>query len=80
MFSVAPNILLAPNMTQNAERKHRTQDANTAHFRSSFYLFYILFKIQAKMCKNDFLCVIQFESILIQFECIQYCDAEFCMV
>ena len=28
---VAPNILLAPNMTQNAERKHRTQDANTAH-------------------------------------------------
>ena len=33
MFSVAPNILLAPNMTQNAERKHRTQDANTAHNR-----------------------------------------------
>ena len=25
MFSVAPNILLAPNMTQKAERKHRTQ-------------------------------------------------------
>ena len=35
MFSVAPNIVLAPNMTQNAERKHRTQDANTAHFQSS---------------------------------------------
>ena len=35
MFSVAPNILLAPNMTQNAERKHRTQNTNTAHFRSS---------------------------------------------
>ena len=34
MFSVAPNIVLAPNMTQNAERKHRTQDANTAHFQS----------------------------------------------
>ena len=34
MFSMAPNILLAPNMTQNAERKHRTQDANTTHFRS----------------------------------------------
>ena len=34
MFSVAPNILLAPNMTQNAERKHRTQNTNTAHFRS----------------------------------------------
>ena len=33
---MAPNILLAPHMTQNAERKHRTQDANTAHFRSSF--------------------------------------------
>ena len=25
MFSVVPNILLAPNMTQNAERKHSTQ-------------------------------------------------------
>ena len=33
MFSMVPNILLAPNMTQNAERKHRTQDANTAHNR-----------------------------------------------
>ena len=33
MFSVAPNILLAPNMTQNAERKHRTQNTNTAHIR-----------------------------------------------
>ena len=28
MFSVAPN------MTQNAERKHRTQNTNTAHIRS----------------------------------------------
>ena len=34
MFSMVPNIVLAPNMTQNAERKHRTQDANTAHFQS----------------------------------------------
>ena len=34
MFSVAPNIVFAPNMTQNAERKHRTQDTNTAHFHS----------------------------------------------
>ena len=25
MFSVAPNILLAPNMTQNANTEHRTQ-------------------------------------------------------
>ena len=33
MFSVVPNIVLAPNMTQNAERKHRTQDANTAPIR-----------------------------------------------
>ena len=38
MFSVAPNIVLAPNMTQNAERKHRTQDANTANFRSCLNL------------------------------------------
>ena len=36
MFSVVPNIVLAPNMTQNAERKHRTQDANTAHNRLHF--------------------------------------------
>ena len=34
MFSVVPNIVLAPNMTQNTERKHRTQDTNTANFRS----------------------------------------------
>ena len=33
MFSVGPNIVLAPNMTQNAERKHRTQNTNTAHIR-----------------------------------------------
>ena len=37
MFSVAPNIVFAPNMTQNAERKHRTQDTNTAHFQSPPY-------------------------------------------
>ena len=33
MFSVAPNIVLVPNMTQNTERKHRTQDTNTAPIR-----------------------------------------------
>ena len=33
MFSVAPNIVFAPNMTQNAERKHRTQNTNTAPIR-----------------------------------------------
>ena len=33
---MAPNIVFAPNMTQNAERKHRTQDTNTADFRSFF--------------------------------------------
>ena len=33
MFSMAPNIVFAPNMTQNAERKHRTQNTNTAHIR-----------------------------------------------
>ena len=37
MFSVAPNILLAPNMMQNAERKHRTQNANTAHNRCKVF-------------------------------------------
>ena len=41
MFSMVPNILLVPNMTQNAERKHRTQDTNTANFRSSIrYISY----------------------------------------
>ena len=39
MFSVAPNIVLAPNMTQNAERKHRTQNTNTAHIRLLIYAF-----------------------------------------
>ena len=33
MFSMAPNIVLVPNMMQNAERKHRTQNTNTAHIR-----------------------------------------------
>ena len=33
MFSVAPNIVLVPDMMQNAERKHRTQDTNTAPIR-----------------------------------------------
>ena len=33
MFSVAPNIVLAPNMKQNAESKHRTQDTDTAPIR-----------------------------------------------
>ena len=39
MFSVAPNILLAPNMTQNAERKHRTQNTNTAHNRPLIFVY-----------------------------------------
>ena len=33
MLSVAPNIVFAPNITQNAERKQRTQNTNTAHNR-----------------------------------------------
>ena len=33
MLSVAPNIVFAPNMMQNAERKHRTQNINTAPIR-----------------------------------------------
>ena len=35
MLSMAPNIVFVPNITQNAEHRHRTQDTNTAHFRSS---------------------------------------------
>ena len=34
MLSMAPNIVFAPNITQNAEHRHRTQDTNTAHFRT----------------------------------------------
>ena len=34
MLSMAPNIVFVPNMMQNAERKHRTQNTNTAHFRT----------------------------------------------
>ena len=40
MFSVVPNIVFAPNMPQNAERKHRTQDTNTANFRSFCAVLY----------------------------------------
>ena len=36
MFSVVPNIVPVPNMTQNAERKHRTQDTDTAPIRPPF--------------------------------------------
>ena len=42
MFSVVPNIVLAPNMTQNAERKHRTQDTNTAPIRPQLAHAYVL--------------------------------------
>ena len=42
MFAVAPNIVFAPNMTQNAERKHRTQDTNTANFRSFTQVYRII--------------------------------------
>ena len=34
MLSMAPNIVFAPNIMQNAEHRHRTQDTNTAHFRT----------------------------------------------
>ena len=51
MFSVAPNIVLAPNMMQNAERKHRTQDTNTAPIRPRisevFYVTRLIFSPNA---------------------------------
>ena len=28
-----PNIVFAPNITQNTEHRHRMQDTNTAHNR-----------------------------------------------
>ena len=33
MLSMAPNIVFVPNIMQNAERKQRTQNTNTAHNR-----------------------------------------------
>ena len=33
MFSVAPNIVLAPNMTQNANTEHRTQTLLISGFK-----------------------------------------------
>ena len=33
---MAPNIVFAPNITQNAEHRHWTQNTNTAHFRSLY--------------------------------------------
>ena len=50
MLSVVPNIVFAPNMTQNAERKQRTQDANTAHFRTQR----IFTKQKWIMCRDGF--------------------------
>ena len=38
MLSMAPNIVFAPNMTQNAERKHRMQNTNTAPIRPLFFV------------------------------------------
>ena len=45
MFSLAPNIVLVPNMTQNAERKHRTQNTNTAHIRLHILLPFYCYSI-----------------------------------
>ena len=42
MFSMAPNIVFAPNMMQNTERKHRMQDTNTAHFQSLKFMFLVI--------------------------------------
>ena len=41
MFSVAPNNVFVPNIMQNAERKHRTQDANTAPIRPQIHLCFV---------------------------------------
>ena len=63
MFSMAPNIVLVPNMTQNAERKHRTQNTNTAHIRLRAKLFvdmkFLLLTAVLKKLSNkeQFLCV-----------------------
>ena len=54
MFSVAPNIVLAPNMTQNAERKYRTQNTNTAHIRPRINPTYFLSCYHQRA--NEFTC------------------------
>ena len=81
MFSVAPNIVLTPNMTQNAERKHRTQDTNTAPIRPRVrqslpwgwsYLF-LCRTIFFSLCLNELLleleCCVHHTSIEVHIAC-----------
>ena len=35
---MVPNIVFAPNITQNAEHRHWTQNTNTAHNRLPLYM------------------------------------------
>ena len=37
---MAPNIVFAPNIMQNAEREHRTQNTNTAPIRPPYNPFF----------------------------------------
>ena len=46
MLSVVPNIVFAPNMTQNAERKHRMQNTNTTHFRTRFQIVFSIVHVK----------------------------------
>ena len=52
MLSVAPNIVFAPNMMQNAERKHRTQNTNTAPIRPLRLWFIHTDWIDTKNCRE----------------------------
>ena len=71
---MAPNILLAPNMTQNAERKHRTQNTNTAHNRppiSSFFCRMLLrfsivclsLKLQCPSNLTNWSCIVKIRKV-----------------
>ena len=77
MFSMAPNIVFVPSMTQNAERKHRTQDTNTANFRS----YALLISAKSKKSKSQwvqqqkysFLNTCQVSSVRKACECNTRC-------
>ena len=79
MFSVAPNILLAPNMMQNAERKHRTQNTNTAHIRSYFTVLInsLIFSLRLQIVTNLVLVESKMLFALVQQDLLSEMDFKF---
>ena len=54
MLSMAPNIVFAPNIRRT---QNRTQDTNTAHFRTSIFVFGVVNgSMHTDQTKKDQLC------------------------